>query len=172
MINIFCTKKLEKLLGPVSRNEEIKETEHNWTGNLLMVNRKKCLLFIDKNSLYIFLILGFSIKNLSKIKKMFLEEFINQLKRDKIYSIESEYYFNDLFSEINFFRTDNDQKTLGTVRDAEMMMKHFLKDDLDKNVAILKYQVNYMNSIPLGGRKYANAKKLIVDDLKSKGIIA
>ena len=172
MINIFCTKKLEKLIGKVSKNEEIKETENNWTGNLLMVNGKKCLLFIDKNTLYIFLILGFSVKDLPKIKKLFVQEFINQLKRDKIYSIDAENYFNDLFLEINFFRTDNDQKTLGTVRDADMMLKHFLNDDFDKDVSILRYQVNYMNSVPLGGKKYVNAKTLLINDLKSKGIIA
>ena len=172
MINVFCTKKLENLIGKVSKNEEIKETENNWTANLLMVNGKKCLLFIDKNTLYLFLVLGFSVKDLPNIKKLFVQEFINQLKRDEIYSINAENYFNEIFSEINFFRTDNDQKTLGTVRDAESMINHFLSDEYDKNIAVLKYQVNYMNSVPLGGKKYKNAKQLMLTELKSKGIVA
>ncbi len=171
MINVFCTKKLESLYGKVSKNEEIKETENNWTGQLLNVNGKKCLLFIDKNTLYLFLILSFSVKNLSKIRELFLQELINQLKRDEIYSIELENYFKEISSEINFFRTDNDQKTLGTVRDSEYMIKHFLNDDLDKDAAIHKYQVNYMNSVPLGGRKYETAKDLLISDLKSKQIV-
>ena len=51
------------------------------------------------------------------------------------------------------------------------MIKHFLNDDLDKDAAIHKYQVNYMNSVPLGGRKYETAKDLLISDLKSKQIV-
>lgn len=168
MINIFCTKKLETLLKPVSKNEEIQETENNWSGQLLYVDGKKCLFFIEKKSLYIFLILNFSTKDIKNLPTLFLENFIDQLKNDNIHSLEIENYFRENYKSIKFFRTDNDQKTLGTVRDTEQMLRCYHSETISHK-DVIEYRIRKLNRIPLGGRKYAYARELMLNDLKEKG---
>ncbi len=169
MINIFCTKKLETLLKPVSKNEEIQETENNWSGQLLYVDGKKCLFFIEKKSLYIFLILNFSTKDIKNLPTLFLENFINQLKNDKIHSPEIETYCRENYKSIKFFRTDNDQKTLGTVRDIEYLLKGNYPKETISLSNIKDFWFYKLNKIPLGGRNFAYAKELLKEDFKSKG---
>ena len=168
MINIFCTKKLETVLKPVSKNEEIQETENNWSGQLLFVDGKKCLLFIEKKSLYIFLILNFSTKDIKNLPTLFLENFINQLKNDKIHSPEIENYCRENYKSVKFFRTDNDQKTLGTLRDTEYLMKEYPTQIINPS-KIKDFWIFKFNKIPLGGRKFAYAKELMKAEFESKG---
>ena len=171
MINIFCTKKLETFFVNVSKNIEIHETENNWNGQLLNIKGQKCLLFIDKKTLYLFLISNFSKKNLPKIKELFFLEFFNQLKRDGIYSLEVKNYFIDVFDDIKFFKTDNDQKTLGSIKNCEALISRFCRDFIDIENAITYYQNERMNLNPIGVRNFITSKELLIKELKLKGLI-
>lgn len=170
MINIFCTKKLETLLKPVSKNEEIQDTENNWSGQLLYIDGKKCLFFIEKKSLYIFLILNFSTKDIKNLPALFLENFIDQLKNDKILSPEIENYCRENYKSIKFFRTDNDQKTLGTVRDTESMFKCYKPKETINISKIKDFWIYRFNKTPLGGRKFCLATELMQTEFESQGL--
>ena len=156
-------------MGTVSNNDEIQETTHNWTGNLITVNGKKCLLFVDKKTLYYFLMPYFSKKYLPRLKELFLFEFVEQLKRDDLYSREIAQYFVENFKEIKFFRTDNDQKTLGAVRDFEYTIQHYYPSMPDRDIALDMLRNEHMNKYPLGGRKFAFSKNLMLEYLTNQG---
>lgn len=96
-------------------------------------------MFVDKKTLYIILILNFSVKDLPRLKEIFLKEFINQLKRDDIHSPEIENYFIKNFNVIKFFKTDNDQNTLGTIKNAASLLKRYHTSEPLDNIGIKYY---------------------------------
>jgi hypothetical protein len=114
MVNVFCTRKTESLITVEKKRENYNPIDENWLCNLIAVGGKKSLYFIDKKTLYSILLLNVKKKDLQNIESLFIEEFISQLKIDGILNPEKELIIRNKFSEITFYETDNDQKTLGT----------------------------------------------------------
>jgi len=73
---IHCTQKLIKELGnpPIQSPDSSLNTEGlgNWYCNLLRIDRRKCLLFTNENTLYSFLIPNVMKKNLMNFQDEFL----------------------------------------------------------------------------------------------------
>ena len=82
------------------------------------INRKKCLIFTHKETLYSFLILDVKKKGTKNINHQIIYELKKQLTKDGINQTKALSYFG-LFNhqEIFLLKTDNDQKTLGPIRD-------------------------------------------------------
>jgi hypothetical protein len=106
-------------------------------------------------------------KDLADIESLFIEEFISQLKNDGILNPEKALIIRNKFSEITFYETDNDQKTLGTLRDNDYQIKTFISDKVDKLYFAKEFMRNSINSIPLGARKFAYAKDLMKDEIEN-----
>jgi hypothetical protein len=167
MVNVFCTRKTESLITVEKKRENYNPIDENWLCNLIAVGGKKSLYFIDKKTLYSILLLNVKKKDLQNIESLFIEEFISQLKIDGILNPEKELIIRNKFSEITFYETDNDQKTLGTLRDNDYQIKTFISDKIDKLYFAKEFMRNNMNSIPLGARKYAYAKDLMKDEIEN-----
>ena len=167
MINIFCTRKLETFINVKKKDENYDETRESWICHLIAIAGKKSLYFIDKKTLYSILIINVQKKDLHNIEQMFVDALINQLKTDKILNTENEPSIRNRYKSSIFYETDNDQKTLGTLRDQTLHIKNYLSGKLDKIEAAKNFMQIIGNTIPLGSRKYAFAKDLMFEALRN-----
>lgn len=167
MVNIFCTKKLEAFVVTEERTLESYTSDNNWNGQLITIDRRKCLFFIQKRTLYSILIIDILKKDLVNLDKLFLESLVNQLKLDNLYKPELDNYLTKNYSRIKLFKTDNDQSTLGSMRDDLMHLSCYVEDKGDRIGAAKKHMKQSLNNIPVGTRKYSLPKELMELELKS-----
>ncbi len=116
------------------------------------------------------MIINIQKKNFPNIKEIFLREFTDQLVADRIICSEMamQKIVNDC-SELLFYETNNDQKTLGTLRDNILHLKSYIEDKPDKIFAAKIFVRESINNILLGSRKYAKSRQLMdieIGDLK------
>ncbi len=164
MVNVFCSKKLEPF---VDIDNHIQETFNQWNAHLVFLDGKKCLYFVDKKTLYSIFIIDIVKKDLKNIGNLFFDTLVQQLKNDKIYRPELDNFLIDNFKTIKFYKTDNDQKTLGTLRDDLMHLKAYCEDKNSKLLAASEFAKSRLNRIPIGVRKYHFAKELMGEELKN-----
>lgn len=165
MINIFCTRKTESFISVNKKEEYYNENDENWICNLIAVGGKKSLYFIEKKTLYSILILNIKKKDLQNIENLFVEELISQLKIDQIFNPEKELLIRNNHKKITFYETNNDQKTLGTLRDNDYHIKAYISNKVDKLYFARDFMQSSINRIPLGSRKYAYARDLMKAEL-------
>ena len=105
-------------------------------------------------------------KNLPNIKGFFLREFTDQLVADGIICNEmaTQKIVNDC-SELLFYETNNDQRTLGTLRDNILHLKSYISDKPDKILAAKIFARESINNILLGSRKYAKSRELMAAEI-------
>jgi hypothetical protein len=117
MSNIFCTKKLENLVGKNLISSELHSNEllGNWNANLFTLNRRKCLILMNDVSYYSLIFLDILKKDILNFHELFYQRLIEQLNFDKVrFPVE---YSSKLFDacEANFLQTNNNRKVLGTI---------------------------------------------------------
>jgi len=166
MVNIFCTKKLEGFVTTEERTLESYTSDNNWNAQLIFIDRKKCIYLIHKRTLYAFLILNISKKDLPNLDQLFLNGFIAQLKIDNLYNPVLDNYLKENYSCIKLFKTDNDQKTLGTLRDGTSHLKFYIENEHDKIKAVNRHQHQTINIIPIGSRKFKCGKDMMKKELE------
>jgi hypothetical protein len=168
MIKIYCTKKLESFVNVEHEDKtEFQESENNWNGQLISIDRRKCLYFVHKKTLYSFVIFNILKKDLKNLDILLYEAFENQLKSDKIYDDKAERYLNIHFNGYKLLRTDNDQKTLGILRDSIFRIESYYYDKVDKLKSAKTYVNLYLNEIPLTSKKYRNAKDTMFEEINN-----
>ena len=138
MANIYCTKKLEKIIG----KDNIKSTPAenllgNWNANIFYINRKKFIFLINDKTCYSLIVPNFVKKDLPNFKNIFFKRLFDQFIYD---GIEISYELMEKIYKlpIQFMKTNNNRKIIGT-------MTQFLKD-LDH---ILYYSEEPMNLLEL-----------------------
>ncbi|HET6243623.1 MAG: hypothetical protein H0V01_05500 [Bacteroidetes bacterium] len=154
------------------KNEIANGTENKWTAHLVPIGGRKCIYFIHKKSLYSVLVIDILKKDLKELNNLFYEAFVTQLKVDKIYNSEFERFLKENFSSMKLFSTDNDQKTMGTMRDGIMHLKSFCEEKENKLDAAVEFCKYSLNRIPIGTRKFKYAKELMEEELKTTANIA
>ncbi|NJY62851.1 hypothetical protein HC174_08790 [Salinimicrobium sp. CDJ15-81-2] len=114
--NIYTTKKLEKFVKKLVRNDGEPEGKSHtllgdWNAALFYVDRKKCLLFTNKKTKYNVILSNVKASDLSSISEMFKNAFYSQLIYDGIISTYD--HIKSLTGDLVFRPTDNDRSTLG-----------------------------------------------------------
>ncbi len=166
MINVFCTRKLETFIKVKKKDESFVESSESWICHLIPIGGKKSLYFIDTKTLYSVLLINVQKKDLQNIEQMFVSEIVNQLKNDGILKPEKELLVRNKYKSLTFNETNNDQKTLGTLRDNIAHLKSYIYDKSDKQNSAREFTKESINRIPLGSRKYSYAKELMAEELK------
>lgn len=161
MVNIFCTRKLESFVSTEERTLESYTSDNNWNGQLVLLDRRKCLFFIHKRTLYSFFILNILKKDLVHLDRLFFDGLVAQLKSDNLYQPQLDNYLKEYYSSVKLFKTDNDQSTLGTMRDDLMHFSSYIENKTDKFKAAKEFIDKTLNSIPIGSRKYAESSELM-----------
>ena len=137
MANIYCSKKLEKLVG--KKLIESEPTDHllgNWNASIFPVQRRKCLILVNDVTFYSILFLDILKKDMLNLHEHFYLRFIEQLDYDQIDL--PLHCAPKLMDELKprFLRTNNNRSVLGTINefiyDIDSLIYHMYNGQLSE----------------------------------------
>ena len=137
MTNIFCTKKLEKLIGKklIATNAVSDELIGNWNANLFSLNKRKCLIIMNDVTYYCLIFLDVLKKDVLNFHELFYQRLIEQLDYDQV-NFPFECAPKLITScEPNFLRTNNNRKVLGTMNEFVYELKYHFQLDYNGDFA-------------------------------------
>jgi hypothetical protein len=145
MTNIYCTNKLEKLIGKklISTKEIPVSPIGNWNANLFSLNGRKCLILMNDISYYSLIFLDILKKDLASFQELFYLRLLDQFKYDNLN------FQADLSSTIlntcqpNFLRTNNNRKVLGTMNEFVQDISYLFHNQYNSNLE--KININELN---------------------------
>jgi hypothetical protein len=164
MPTIFCSHKLAKFLGISHKLKPEPNSNWDWNAHLFLLDRRKCLVFVEKESLYTVAVFGIVKKDLKNLKSIFLTYFLEQLNWDKLLTNSvKDLIIRDL-NTIELSTTDNDKSMIGYINDCVVRLKWHRVGDSD--IAGAKYYLqNYFHDLPLGMRDFDNARNTMTKKL-------
>ena len=161
---IFCSIKLSKL---IDLKQRLPSTSlNNWNGHLFILERRKSIAFVHKETLYSFVFFGILKSQLKFFKEYFLDNFLEQLEFDQLLSPELEVKIRNNFNSFELSTTDDDRSTIGYLNDCIARLKWQPNDDPVRIAEVKKYVRSYYNATPLLSRNAANSKELMAAYLK------
>lgn len=145
MTNIYCTKKLEKVVGKkILGQEETQDSKlGNWNANIFHLQRKKCLILMNDITYYSLFFLDIRKADLLKFSELFYTRLIEQLDYDQIdFPVECS---PTLITEttVQFLPTNNNRKVLGTMTDFLREIEYVFHDKY--NGQLSNVNVNELN---------------------------
>ena len=154
---IRCTKKLQKEMG--LKKPDLLEEEprfsylESWHANLIHIDRRKCILFVNDKTLFNFIAPDVSrvqIRELSVLFKDYLqcvlaEEGIEELNREKILSE---------YAEVAYANT-NSRSVLGSMNDLAFHYKYLILMEGGVHSYNVPSIINKLNHMPMGAIEYA-----------------
>ena len=153
MITIQCTKKLLKEVGQEHKEAVVPTVPLGcWHANLLMLDRRKCVLFTNDKTRYSFLVPGLKKPDFKVLDEVFGQALFKCLMRDG-FSQESIELVLDEIREVAFTTTSN-RSVLGTMNDVTTRIKLIVWDEgglLNTDIAQLNQEIN---TIPSGAMGY------------------
>lgn len=158
MAIIYCSAKLSTLMGLSKKPKEQSITEvdsHGWNALLFYLNKKKCMLFMHKPSLYSFLALDIVKKDLLDFPKFFRQHFTDQLMADQLLNPQSKTYMDTTCDSITLFSTDNDKKVLGSMNNHILTIRYYDAREGDSLLMKPTYIGHQLNRTPMKPIGYA-----------------
>lgn len=150
MTNIYCTKKLEKLLGKkLLGQEEAHDSKlGNWNANIFHLQGKKCLILMNDVTYYSLFFLDIRKADLLKFSDLFYARLIEQLDYDKIdFAVDcSPMLIEETTAQ--FLPTNNNRKVLGTMTDFIRAIEYIFHENYHgqlSNVDVRKLNHSYTN---------------------------
>ena len=165
MPTIFCSTKLSKLIELKQRLPSI--SLNNWNGHLFILERKKCIAFVHKETLYSFVIFGFLKSHLKTFKDLFINNFLQQLQHDNLLSPELRMMIIDDFKTFELSTTDDDRPIIGYLNDCIARLKWRVEDKPPTIEDVKIYVRKYYNENPLMSMNGISPKELMAERLKN-----
>jgi hypothetical protein len=158
MSTIYCSTKLSTLLGlPKKPKDHIipAADPHSWNAMLFYLNKRKCLLFTHKTTLYTVVVLDILKKDLANFPKFFRVHLTDQLLADQILNTRSISILGSYYESITLHSTDNDRKVIGSINEfiAQIRVYDYMRKD-----TFLLNPTNFgheLNRTPMGAIGYA-----------------
>ena len=133
----------------------------SWHANLLHVDGKKCILFVNDKTLFNFIVPNVKRQEIKNLSSMFKEHLIYALSSEGVTDETKEKIIKE-YSEINYSKT-NSKKLLGSMNDLAFHYKHHIFSEGGIFNALVPNIINKLNHMPMGmlGYKYSS------DELKA-----
>ena len=158
---ISCSKKLSDLLGLKRKRDELSDSCEKWNGHLFYLDKRKCLVFMHKETLYAVVVLDILKKDLENLNQLFIDSFIQQLYSDNILPHGKENKIRNDYKQISFQSTNNDKSLIGSINDCVLRIK-FSRDKPEDNLKDAKeYISNFVNAEPMIARNFFYPKDLM-----------
>jgi len=160
---IRCTQKLLKEL-------KIKPTEKSpifgyiggWHANLLRIDRRKCVLFTNDQSLYSFFVPGLKKPGFVHFDEVFRQNLFKCLLNERFSQDQIEKVLDE-YREVKFAKTKN-RSVLGSMNDLAFQVKYRVEDSGELNYLEPMALNQTLNRIPLKAIDYQYS----IDFLKAK----
>ena len=154
MTKIFCTHKLQKLIGKVEQNlsNDLNVSRFgDWNSHLFFVDKRKCLIFTNNKTNYSIFLSDILKKDLKNLSDLFNSRLMEQLKIDKIFKQNNDKIITELGGQLTLYRTNNDRRIIGTMND---FIQHFKANCYRKYSHLSEMDIVYenglINTIPTG----------------------
>jgi len=156
MALIQCTKKLLNELPINIENAQDKQTLlGNWHANLLLIERRKCVLFTNDTTLYSLFIPRLVKPDFQKLASIFISNLVANFTYEGL-----DKYVDAILEEYQYnlsFRKSSNRSVLGSMNDIVNMISAYLYQHGGlENVNCLKLNQE-LNRIPLKAIKYNDA---------------
>ncbi len=162
---VFCSAKLSKLIGLKQRLPSI--SLNNWNGHLFTLERRKCIAFVHKETLYSFVLFDVLKSDLKEFKELFLRKFLEQLQFDNLLSPELAVKITNDFNTFELSTTDGDRSTIGYLSDCIARLTWQQYDEPPTIAQRKVYVRKYYNETPLLPKGGVSSKELMADLLKN-----
>jgi hypothetical protein len=167
MANVFCSSKLKEFLKPLIAINKTIENNEQWNAHLFYLEGKKCIIFLNKETIYSFVLFEILKKDISNIRRLFIDGFINKLYEDDILELKDELVLRMKYENISFLMINNDKSAIGSINDCISRITFSPVD----NKCSLKEAKNYvkknLNDTPMGAVKYQFPIKLMKEKIKN-----
>jgi hypothetical protein len=171
MATIYCSQKLSTLLGLPRKSKELTTATvdpHSWNAQLFYLNKRKCLLFMHKQTLYAFLVLNIVKKDLGDFPKFFRQHFTDQLFADQLSNSQTTTFLDTAYEFITFFPTDNDKRIIGSINDCIFRIRIY-DSRREGTQSLSPTYVGYqLNKTPMGAIDYADPYEKMKKFLEKK----
>lgn len=160
MITLQCTQKLLKEVGQEHKEAIIPTVPLGcWHANLLILDRRKCVLFTNDRTRYSFLVAGLTKPVFMNLDEVFRQGLFRCLRLEE-FSQESIESVLDEIREIACTRTSN-RSILGTMNE----MANIIKWTVSAEGGLLNVDIDEMNlqlnKIPLGPLDYSSGIEML-----------
>jgi hypothetical protein len=123
---IGCTQKLQKEMVLKKSDLFTKESDNgqlgDWIANLIYIERRKCIVFVNKKTLFNFIVLNLKREQIRNLNEVFLSNFVNNvLFKMNLESIIPQVI--DEYEVIKYSKT-NDRSVLGSMNDMILHYKY------------------------------------------------
>ena len=133
----------------------------SWHANLLHIDSKKCVLFVNDKTLFNFIAPNVKRQEIKNLNTLFNEHLIYALSSENITDETKEKIINE-YKDINY-TTTNSKKILGSMNDLAFHYKHHILCEGGIFNALIPVIINKLNHMPMGAISYKYAS----DELKS-----
>ena len=153
---IRCTKKLQKEIGlknaDLAQQEPSPSMTGSWHANLLHIDRRKCILFVNDKTLFNFIISDVNREQIRQLDSLFsnflqcilADEDIGEKIRDEI-RLE--------YAEIGYANTNN-RSVMGSMNDLAFNYKYQIQAKGGVHHCMLPQIIRQMNRMPMGALDY------------------
>jgi len=168
MPTIFCSNKLSTILKINKIQHVIHDKTDAWNGHLFYLLKRKCLIFIHKQTLYSFVMLDILKKNLADFNMVFVENYIMQLQADSILPSTYENQIRERYKNIMLLPTDNDRKVIGSINDCVFRIKYYGTHRVETLRDANQYIGQHLNETPMGAVGYKHPKDLMREKINQE----
>ena len=165
MLVIRCTSKLLKELDVHKSNiyDYIQPDNllGSWYANVILINRRKCLLFVNDKTLFVFLIPGIKKSDLKNFKELFIENLKSNLTFLGIDHVTVEQICNE-YQEFEIGKTLS-KSVLGSMTDYARCYKFELQYSGGQLVGDILQINSEMNKMPMGAIDYSNGERMLLN---------
>ncbi|MFS8082208.1 MAG: DUF6933 domain-containing protein [Ginsengibacter sp.] len=165
MPTIFCSAKLSKLIQLKKRLPSI--SMNNWNAHLFFLERRKCMVFVHKETLYSFAILDVLKRDFNHFQQLFIDNYLLQLDKDRLLTMAIRSAVSNEFQHFELSITDGDKSSIGFLNNCVSRLTWPVNNKPTQISDTKKYLENYYNSYPISNRLYKSGRESMFDFLKN-----
>lgn len=156
MLIIRCTAKLRKEMGVKDTNLYYGEIAWgilgSWYANLIYINRRKCILFVNDMTLFNFIVPDVSRKEIRDLQNLFFR-FLHPVLAEEGFSQSQREALTSEYAEVVYGPTCS-RSVLGSMNDLAFHYEHWIASTSGLHSAEIPGIISKMNHMPMGALKY------------------
>jgi len=163
---IHCTQKLLSELKPKVTDETPDDPFWSWHGNLLRIERKKCVLLTNDVTLFSMFIPGLTKPDFQSFKFIFGQSLFKNLLHEKIPQVQIEAVLTHC--EYLSYQKSNNRQVLGCMNDLKKQLEYIIGDSgglESTDIWDLNSKLNLTILSPLGRKRPIQALKEKLQEL-------
>ena len=134
-----------------------------WHANLIYVNRKKCVLFVNDKTLYNFVVINLSRAKIKELDSIFVQYLFLNLFQEG-FSEELVKQLTQEYGSVQFAKTDS-KSVLGSMNDLAFHYKLYLQTEGEDALPSIVHKLNRM---PMGAQNYNYSIESLMEHIEKE----